>query len=89
MSFCASRCWVSDSTTRSKSGTPSPVIADVGTTETVAPGSSLSQYNATFNDCALSCWNASCFFASNSAVVFSAWFASASRIEAPSTAFQS
>mmetsp|Transcript_7562 Transcript_7562/g.23034 ORF Transcript_7562/g.23034 Transcript_7562/m.23034 type:complete len:216 (-) Transcript_7562:913-1560(-) len=37
------RCWVRERMTRRRSGTPSPVMAEVGTTETVDPGSSFSQ----------------------------------------------
>lgn len=88
-SVVARRCCVSDRTTRRRSGTPSPVMADVGTTETVDAGSSFSQYRATFRACALSSAKHPSFLESNSARVFSAWLASASRTLAPSVGRQS
>mmetsp|Transcript_17797 Transcript_17797/g.46682 ORF Transcript_17797/g.46682 Transcript_17797/m.46682 type:complete len:285 (-) Transcript_17797:593-1447(-) len=89
MSFAASLCCVRDKTTLNRSGTPSPVMADVGTTETVEPGSSLSQYRATFKLCSLSSVNAFTFFCSNSSSVFWACFDNASLMDAPSVGLQS
>ena len=89
MSLAASLCCVKERTTRSRSGTPSPVMAEVGTTDTVLPGSSLSQYKATFKLCSLSSVKAFAFFCSNSSRVFWACLARASRIDAPSVGGQS
>ena len=89
MSFAASLCCVKDNTTLNRSGTPSPVMADVGTTLTVDPGSSLSQYSATFKLCSFSSVNALTFFCSNSSNVFWACLDNASLMDAPSVGVQS
>mmetsp|Transcript_21391 Transcript_21391/g.85071 ORF Transcript_21391/g.85071 Transcript_21391/m.85071 type:complete len:204 (-) Transcript_21391:586-1197(-) len=82
VSVCARRCCVSESTTRSRSGTPSPVIADVGTIDTVDRGSSFSQYSATLSACSLSSTDAWRSRSRNSCSVCSDCASSASRIDA-------
>ena len=80
---------VSLTRTASKSGTPSPVTADVGTTDTYLRGSGFSSYSATLSPCSLRASVAAASRFSNSDTTCGACAASAARNPASGVGFQS